>query len=199
MMLMLRQGDWKRPPLEARQAVRADHKEGGVMTEYEPDEQSLNKAMLEAVEFVHAEGWDQPPTLFGLVPTDLISSVLGEEEDSSPLTLVVQELPQNLLAGSPELVEYVSRAIWPEDIAGVILAQEIRFRDISSTSDDARPARLFSGVLKNGPAVTLLQNRPTEEELEEQGIFAQDNIDLRGGPSVAPGVISALRYSLESE
>lgn len=169
------------------------------MSAFEPTEQALNKAMLEAVEFVHAEGWQQPPTLFGLVPTELISSALGDAEDANPLTLVVQELPGNLPAGSPELVEYVSRAIWPEGIAGVILAQEIRFRDISAVSQEPRPARLFSGVLKNGPAVTLLQNRPTDEELEEQGLFAEDNIDLRGGPTVAPGVISALRYGLESE
>lgn len=167
------------------------------MTAYEPTEQALNKAMLEAVEFVHAEGWERPPTLFGLVPTELISAALGGDEDSSPLTLVIQELPGNIPAGSPELVEYVSRAIWPDGVEGVILAQEIRFRDTSAISDEPRPARLFSGVLKNGPDATLLQIRPTEEELKEQGLFAEDNIDVRGGPSVAPGVISALRYGLD--
>ena len=42
----------------------------------------------------------------------------------------------------------------------------------------------------------MLQLRPTEEELEAAGPFAQDDIQLRGGPNVAPGVIAALRYSL---
>ena len=28
------------------------------------EQQALNKAMMEAVEFVHAEGWDAGPTLF---------------------------------------------------------------------------------------------------------------------------------------
>ena len=27
------------------------------------NQQALNKAMMEAVEFVHAEGWEAPPTL----------------------------------------------------------------------------------------------------------------------------------------
>ena len=41
------------------------------------EQQALNKAMMEAVEFVHAEGWDAPPTLFGLVPTQLLVDELG--------------------------------------------------------------------------------------------------------------------------
>ena len=81
---------------------------------------------------------------------------------------------------------------------------------------DARPARLFSGVLRataldgsstadaesvdnDGAELTLLQLRPTEEELAEAGPFAEDDIQLRGGPNVAPGVIAALRYGLEQD
>ena len=41
--------------------------------------------------------------------------------------------------------------------------------------------------------------RLTDEELEERGPFAQDDIELRGGPEVAPGVIAALRYGLEQD
>lgn len=41
--------------------------------------------------------------------------------------------------------------------------------------------------------------RLTEEELEERGLFAQDDIELRGGPNVAPNVIAALRYGLEQD
>ncbi len=40
-------------------------------------QQMLNKAMLEAVDFVHAEGWDGPPTLFGLVPADVLEEQWG--------------------------------------------------------------------------------------------------------------------------
>ena len=165
------------------------------------EQQALNKAMMEAVEFVHAEGWDAPPTLFGLVPTQLLVDELVDLDDSSPLTLVVQDLPEHILPGSEELGEYVSRIAWPSEVEGVILAQEIVFKD-ASAGDDAqpRPARLFSGVLRGEDLdQTLLQLRLTEEELEERGAFAQDDIELRGGPGIAPGVLAALRYGLEQD
>ncbi|WP_412099204.1 PPA1309 family protein [Corynebacterium aurimucosum] len=178
---------------------------------------ALNKAMREAVDFIHAEGWDAPPTLFALVPTELVAAQLGDVDDSSPLTLVVQELPEGIEPGSEHLADYVSRLAWPREIAGVILAQEIMFKDTSDAAlGGARPARLFSGVLRataldgsstadaesvdnDGAELTLLQLRPTEEELAEAGPFAEDDIQLRGGPNVAPGVIAALRYGLEQD
>ena len=165
------------------------------------EQQALNKAMMEAVEFVHAEGWDAPPTLFGLVPTQLLVDELVDLDDSAPLTLVVQDLPEHILPGSEELGEYVSRIAWPSEVEGVILAQEIVFKD-ASAGDGAqpRPARLFSGVLRGEDLdQTLLQLRLTDEELEERGAFAQDDIELRGGPGIAPGVLAALRYGLEQD
>ncbi|TVX77063.1 PPA1309 family protein [Corynebacterium sp. NML180780] len=160
--------------------------------------------MTEAVEFVHAEGWDAPPSLFALVPSQLLIdelSQLTDDADPSPLTLVVQELPEHIRPGSDELADYVARVAWPEQVEGVVLAQEIIFRDTSAGPDSQpRPARLFSGVLRDDDIEqTLLQMRLTEEELEERGMFAQDEIELRGGPNVAPNVIAALRYSLAQD
>lgn len=162
---------------------------------------------MEAVEFVHAEGWDAPPTLFALVPTELLVDQLEEldrlerEDNPSPLTLVVQDLPESIRPGSDELADYVARVAWPGQVAGVILAQEIRFLDASAGQGaEPRPARLFSGVLREDDTeLTLLQLQPTEEELEAGGLFAQDEIQLRGGPDVAPNVIAALRYSLAQD
>ena len=165
-------------------------------------QQALNAAMREAVDFVHAEGWDAEPTLFGLVPTELLVDQLDPDDATTPLTLVVQDnLPDNLPAGSEELVDYCSRIAWPAQIAGAVLAQEISFRDASEGEDaEPRPARLFSGVLREeGKELTLLQLRPTEEELSERGPFAEDEVELRGGPGVAPGVLAALRHGLEQD
>ena len=153
------------------------------MTVPENTAQALNKAMMEAVEFVHAEGWDAAPTLFALVPTRLLADQLADPDEAAPLTLVVQDLPEHILPGSDELGDYLSRLAWPELVEGVVLAQEIMFRDSADpTLADARPARLFSGVLR-----------------EEGGAFAEDNIELRGGPDVAPGVLQALRFGLEQD
>ncbi|MFI5505586.1 Uncharacterised protein [Corynebacterium kutscheri] len=158
--------------------------------------QALNKAMLEAVDFIHAEGWDAPPTLFGLVDARLLDDVLDEEDDA-PLALVVQELPDNIEPGSEELGDYISRIAWPDQVLGAVLAQEIMFRDTSATDPTPRPARLFSGVLRGEAELTLLQLRPSEEELASQGAFAEDNVELRGGVHLAPGVIAALRATFD--
>lgn len=201
----------------------------------------LNRAMMEAVDFIHPEGWDCPPTLFALVPTRLLAQHAVDVDDDSPLTLVVQDdLPSNIEPGSEHLADYVSRVIWPDNVVGAVLAQEIKFKDTADSRDSApRPARLFSGVIREefaatndsdfvvdelladdpddsdnestddartdaartagseGIEQTLLQLRPTEEELADAGPFAEDDIQLRGGPGIAPGVIAALRHGLD--
>ncbi|KQB87580.1 PPA1309 family protein [Corynebacterium lowii] len=162
-------------------------------------QQALNRAMMEAVDFIHAEGWDASPTLFGLVPSEYIPEHVDDSEGAA-LTLVVQDSLPDLAPGSPELADYLSRIAWPPQVEGVILAQEIRFRD-TSEGEQALPqqARLFSGVLRSGEELTLVQRRPSEEEMEAAGSFAQDEVELRGGDAVAPEVIVALRYGLEQD
>ena len=139
--------------------------------------------------------------VWALVFGDRYAAVMTDPDlADAPLTLVVQDLPATILPGSEELAEYVARLAWPREVAGAILAQEIKFRDTSSEDPSPRPARLYSGALREeGIETTLLQLRPTEEELEAAGSFAEDDIQLRGGPQVAPGVIAALRYGLNQD
>ncbi|MEJ5920065.1 PPA1309 family protein [Corynebacterium sp. H78] len=173
-------------------------------------QQALNRAVREAVEFVHAEGWDARPSLFALVPTELVAESLDPSLlDDSPVTLVTQEtLPEGIDGGSPELADFIARTTWPEGVVGAVLAQEIlivapedegaldniRLDELQSTSGQgiARPARLFSGVLADGPSLTLIQPRPTDAELDEWGPFADDEIRLHSGEGIADGVIAAL-------
>ena len=191
----------------------------------------LNRAMMEAVDFIHPEGWDCPPTLFALVPTSLLAQHAVDVDDDSPLALVVRDdLPSKIEPGSGHLADDVARVIWPDNVVGAVLAQEIKFKDTAdSQSSKPRPARLFSGVIREefaatnnsdfvvdellvddtddsddaqttgteGIEQTLLQLRPTEEELADAGPFAEDDIQLRGGPGIAPGVIAALRHGLD--
>ena len=154
--------------------------------------------MREAVNFTHAEGWDQPPTLFCLVPASVIAretgSIVDDEQDN--LTLVVQDLPD--MGSGDELQDYIARTAWPRTVAGAILAQEIMFQNSAEPGSGPRKARLFSEIIDDGPYLTLLQLRPTEEELSAAGVFGQDNIELLGGPDVAPGVITLLRSTFEA-
>lgn len=172
------------------------------------DDRPLNAALLEAVDFIQAEGWDRPATLFALVPRELVADALElTEEDSNPLALVVQDdVPDHIRPGSEELGEFISSIRWPQAVVGAILAQEIRFID-SSLGEDATPrdARLFSGISDGtahgaGPGAdrTLIQLRPSEEELEADP-FGQDRVELRGGDDIGPGVIAALRATFTDD
>lgn len=172
--------------------------------------QALNRAVVEAVELAHAEGWDAPPQVFALVPAELVADALGRELDDAPLAVITQEpLPAGVEGGSPELGEFITGLSWPAPVVGAVLVQEVLIVAPDRTgeldglelaevraqvgSGLARQARLITGVLDDGPEVTLIQVRPTEEELAERGPFAEDDIELRDGRGHAPGVVAALR------
>src|SRR3954452_21968303 len=78
----------------------------------------------EVEEFVASGGWDQPPQLFALVPTEVLlreqPELAGQLDVESPLTPVAQEaLPEG------DLAEALGRIAWPEAVVGCALAQEI--------------------------------------------------------------------------
>ncbi|MGO1950170.1 MAG: PPA1309 family protein [Mycobacteriaceae bacterium] len=177
---------------------------------FSTDDRPLNAALREAVDFVHAEGWDRPATLFALVPAELVQDVLASGDNDAPedgapeapLALVVQDdLPDHILPGSDELGEYISTVRWPDVVVGAVLAQEIVFRNSAedSAASDPRQARLFTGVIDDGPDRTLLQLRPSEADLADDP-FAEDKVELLGGlegSELAPGVTAMLRYTFE--
>src|SRR5699024_174239 len=101
------------------------------------------------------EGWEAPPTLFALVPTELVVDQIELDDSSAPLTLVVQDnLPDNILPGSEELAEYVSRIAWPRQVEGGVLAQEIVFKDTSAP--DAEPDRNRTRLDSSHVSISLL-------------------------------------------
>lgn len=170
------------------------------------DIRPLNSALREAVDFVHAEGWNRPATLFALVPAELVQDALasgddlGADGDGSPLALVVQDgLPDHIRPGSDELGEYIATVRWPDVVVGAVLAQEIMFRNSAEPETGPRQARIFTGVINGGPDRTLLQLRPSTEDVAADP-FAEDNVDLLGGmdgAEIAPGVTAMLRYTFE--
>ncbi|AHW63397.1 PPA1309 family protein [Corynebacterium glyciniphilum] len=169
------------------------------------DIRPLNAALREAVDFVHAEGWDRPATLFALVPTELVQDVIAagdhdNDTDASPLALVVQDgLPDHIRPGSDELGEYIATVRWPDVVVGAVLAQEIMFRNSADPDATPRQARIFTGVVDGGPDRTLLQLRPSEDDIAADP-FAEDKVELLGGmdgAEIAPGVTSMLRFTFE--
>ncbi len=97
---------------------------------------ALGSALRDVVEFVDAGGWDQPPTLFALVPTGVLAETqpdLVDEYDSSELSPIAQEPLLTSESGpnadqeiqTAELEHILATTSWPEAVAGCALVQEI--------------------------------------------------------------------------
>ncbi|GAB2661047.1 PPA1309 family protein [Saccharopolyspora gloriosae] len=160
---------------------------------------ALPGAAREIEDFVAAAGWDQPTQVFALVPTEQLLAAepnLADEVDgNSPLTPIAQEsLP------AEDLAEALSRIVWPEQVAGCALVQEIvvlppeaeaslpaedeQARNAAAEHPDRQEARLVAAVLRAGHETCVLRLRASGEE-GEAGERVQD-------PSLAPNLLRAL-------
>ena len=156
---------------------------------------ALARCVHEVVDHIDAEGWDQPPKLYALVPTEMLAAaepgLLDQLAEGAEYTPIEQEsLPEDIIGGSRALDEFLATTHWPESVQGCILVQEIVVLPPEAESDldhatapvltdqhaadevarltadahpDRREARLFVGVLRDGPSLSLLQMRPDED------------------------------------
>lgn len=192
-----------------------------------PSQSGLSRAVHEIIDFVDAEGWDRPPSVFALVPTALLAASepsLGDRlDEGSEYTPVLQEsLPDDVEGGSPALAEFLSTLVWPEAVAGCALVQEIVVLPPGSASDlddaddepapllsdrhsadeaereaalthpDRRDARLLTAVLRDGPSMSLLELRPTDDDP-----FA--GAELRTYEGLGSNVVDALYVTFDNE
>lgn len=140
--------------------------------------------------------------------------LLDDLSDGAALTPIQQHsLPEDITGGSPALDEFLATTTWPEGVVGCALVQEIVVLPpaAESTLDDAlvplladpdaadeagrlaahshperRDARLVAAVLKDGPALTLLQMKPDDDA----DPFAP--IELLLHNNLAPNVVHGL-------
>lgn len=162
---------------------------------------ALPAVTREIEEFVAAGGWDQPTQMFALVPTQQLLSAepdLGDQIDpESTLTPIAQEeLP------SEDLAEALGRILWPEQVAGCAVVQEIlvlppgaeeqlpsdgeKAREAAAEHPDRQEARLVAAVLRDGGETCVMRLRTSGED----GEVVQD-------ASLAPNLLSALRETFQ--
>ncbi|MFR9732198.1 PPA1309 family protein [Saccharopolyspora sp. MS10] len=163
---------------------------------------ALPGAAREIEEFVAAAGWDQPTQVFALVPTaQLIAAepnLAAELDAGSPLTPIAQDsLP------AEDLAEALSRIVWPEQVAGCALVQEIvvlppeaesalpaedeQARRAAAEHPDRQEARLVAAVLRTGSETCALRLRQSGDD----GEVVQD-------PSLAPNLLHALHQTFSA-
>ncbi len=160
----------------------------------------LRQAAREVESHVGAEGWDQSPRLFALVPTaDLIArepALAGQlSDDPDSITPVEQELD-----GSRELEDLLTEIEWPDAVVGcaavierVMLPPEAEeslpddpeaLLAAAAVHPDRREVRLVAAVTRDGKSHSAVRARePLDAELLE-------------GPDLVPGLIEHLRATL---
>jgi hypothetical protein len=158
------------------------------------DEQELTELVREVERHMAETGWDQPAQLFAVVPTaELLAAqpdLAGQLDPASPFTPIAQEaLP------SPDLADALATIMWPAEVAGCAVVQEIMVAppgadlEADSAADPTpeagyREARLVAAVLRDGPAACALRMRDPRSDAEEQLIESAD---------LAPNLVGALR------
>lgn len=166
---------------------------------------ALPAATREIEQFIAAGGWDQPTQMFALVPTQQLLDAEPELSDQvdpdSTLTPIAQEsLP------SQDLADALARILWPEQVAGCAVVQEIlvlppgaeeqlpaegdKAREAAAEHPDRQEARLVAAVLRDGGETCVMRLRTPGEDGED-GEVVQD-------ASLAPNLITALRETFSS-
>jgi hypothetical protein len=169
--------------------------------------QHLSAVAREVEDFVATAGWDQPPQLFALVPTeDLVQAqpdLAGQVDAGALLTPVAQDsLP------SEDLAEALAGIMWPDAVRGCAIAQEIVvlppvaedelpageetgdtdvLRRIAAEHPMRREARLVAAVLRDGTAACVLRIRAVEGDGDDEVVEH---------PELAPNLTDALLDTL---
>jgi len=175
-----------------------------VTSAFQPIFSPLVTSALETERHVAAAGWDQPPRLFALVRT---AGLLEREPqlrtqigrgDEGALTAIEQEgLPH-----TSSLESLLAQLAWPQEVDGVALAVERLVvppkaeRDLPENPDQAAEAlaahpdrkdvRLLVAVLRDGQSTCLLRQR--DHDTDDK---------VASGPDIAPGLVQALRATLQ--
>ncbi|PSR65060.1 hypothetical protein C8258_21405 [Nocardia sp. MDA0666] len=185
---------------------------------------ALYRCIRDVAEFADAEGWDQPPQLFALVPTaDLVAAeptLEDQLDDGAALTPIAQEpLPDDLSGDPMALDEFLATTSWPPAVEGVVLVQQIVVLppNAEHTLDEAIAPLLADRDAADRAGRDAAQTHPERRDarlyagvlrdgvalcllqLRPEEDEAFPDLDLRTAPNLAPNLIDALRHTLENE
>lgn len=167
----------------------------------------IRQVTLEVEAHVDNAGWDQPPRLYGLVPTTEIlqhepaaAQELGIDPDTAPGTLTPVE--QEALPLDRPLENVLDGIMWPPQVVGcaVVLERLMLPPDAESgLPDDAEHAhgyatnhpdrqevRIAAGVTRDGDVHCAVRlHHPPHEDAQ-----------LYEGPELVPGLVEKLEQTL---
>lgn len=162
----------------------------------------LALAALDTERHVASGGWDQPPRLFALVPTDdlvarepqLAAGLTVSDQVDGALTAIEQEeLPE-----ADSIESLLGQLAWPETVQGCAIVVERLVvppeaerglpddhesaLEALAAHPDRRDVRLLAAATRDGRSICLLRQR--EHDSDDK---------VATGPDIAPGLVAALR------
>lgn len=163
----------------------------------------LRQAALEIERYVAADGWDQAPRLFALVPTaDLIARepALADQLSADPdsITPIEQELDH-----SRELEDLLVEIEWPDSVIGcAAVIERIMLPPEAEESLPADPDALLAAAASHPDRREVrLVAAVTRDRRAHSAVRAKEPADaeLLEGPDLVPGLIEHLRDTLTIE
>jgi hypothetical protein len=169
------------------------------------DPSPLARAVVEAESHAHEAGWDRPPSLFALVPTDELltrepglAAHLGVDATSAAGTLTPVEQDQMPL--DRPLEETLHSIMWPAEVTGCAVVLErlalpssaeagmpedpLEAQAYAAQHSDRRDVRMAVGVSRDGTRHCVLRVRTHDGALIQ-------------GPDLVPELVGLLQATFE--
>lgn len=161
----------------------------------------LRRAALEMESHVAADGWDQAPRLFALVPTaDLVSKQPDLADQLASASGEITLVEQDSVPTDRPLEDLLTEIAWPDSVMGcaavlerIMLPPEAEDKlpdDVdemlvaAAEHPDRQEVRLLAAVTRDGAAHSAVRAREP------------DDAELLEGPDLVPGLIEQLRQTL---
>jgi hypothetical protein len=159
------------------------------------DARALAAAVTDVEDFAGAAGWDAPRQLFALVDTAALLAAEPGLEGSIDARAVYTPIAQDDLPDG-DLVDALAGVSWPDEVAGCVLALGILAGDPDGLGEPDGPVDSAGGaVVPEGRLVAaVLRDRPGGWCLLRWRSAPDDPVS---GPSLAPGLVSALHATFE--
>lgn len=170
--------------------------------------QGLRSVVVEAEAHVSREGWDMPTRLYALVPTREL--VAAEPELAAELGLrngserLLTPVEQELHEPEQSVEDLLGRIAWPAAVAGAAVVVERLMLPPHAEADvpedpeaatayvathaEREDVRITVGVLRTGESHCVVRLRRQD-----------DDQSLVQGQDVVPGLVAAVRETLEAE
>jgi hypothetical protein len=179
----------------------------GATGEADPGQIALMAALLELERHIREGGWDQPPRLFALVPTDeliatepelAVSLGLRGSSDGAPADGLTA-IEQDGFSSGGDLFDDLAALEWPPSVFGCAVSVERTFLPPSAEDDiPDEPAAAAAFVAQHPERQDVRVLVAVDRAGHQHGVarLVSQPDELLAADNLVPGLVSALTHTL---